>query len=250
MSTKVSGRQVRRMLFGVMLVVGMAWSALFLAWQSLSAVDFLFPVWYRALAIDAHIEQYAPQNLYRHGFEASSDAERFALFSDMLRAVNRSGEGLAELSYRGPSGEPVPLLREPERVHLESVALLLDRLRSVSYVLLGVLAIGAWGLWRYGYPPPRPRAVLVGSLVATLCAAAAVFAYGPRAAFALAHELVFPPDEQWFFYYQESLMTTLLKAPDLFAVLTVLLVVVALLWFVGLSLAARRLLSKRESKTG
>lgn len=229
----------------LLLVLGLLWTALYLAWQSLSAVNFLYPVWYQVLDIQGHIERYAPQNYYRDGFETTGSAQRQALFAEIVRAINRGGEGLREITYRTAAGEEIALLREPEAVHLDSVARLIDRLRVVSYLLLGVLALGLVALWRLRALPPPPLRIMGWSLAATALATVAILLYGPEEVFELAHELVFPPGEQWFFYYQESLMTTLMKAPDLFAALAVLLVAVWLAWFALLLYGSRRLLARR-----
>ena len=42
------------------------------------------------------------------------------------------------------------------------------------------------------------------------------------------HEWIFPDNHQWFFYYQESLMTVLMKAPDLFGAISVLIALLAI----------------------
>lgn len=217
------------------------WVALFLAWQSLSSVNFFYALWYELLEIDKHIERYAPQNYYKSDFETTDVAQRQALFGEIVTAINRGGEGLAQITYTTAQGQRILLLREPEVVHLQSVALLIDRLRLFSYLMLGGLALSLLMLWRLRLAPPRPLPVLLGSLVAALLAGLGVIAYGAEEVFNTAHELVFPPGEQWFFYYQESLMTTLMKAPDLFAALAVLLVVAALAWFGLLLFAVRRL---------
>ena len=54
------------------------------------------------------------------------------------------------------------------------------------------------------------------------------------------HEWVFPAEHQWFFYYQESLMTVLMKAPDLFGAIAILIAVLG----IGFYLAANVLLNK------
>jgi hypothetical protein len=241
MPTSNARPQLLAPLTQALFILALVWTALYFAWVSLSGANFLYPVWYRVLAIDAHIAQYAPQNYYKRGFETTDVDQHRALFAEMVQAINRGGEGLAQMRYVTAEGRSVQLLREPERAHLESVALLLDRLRWVSWFMLGVLALSALLLWRLRAMPPPPLRVLAWSLAVVLVLAAAVLLYGPQEVFDAAHELVFPPDDQWFFYYQESLMTTLLKAPDLFAALAVLLVATALAWFALLLWGSRRL---------
>ena len=53
------------------------------------------------------------------------------------------------------------------------------------------------------------------------------------------HVGICPAEHQWFFYYQESLMTTLMHAPQLFGVIAVAIIALALLLY-GLLLLALR----------
>ncbi len=224
---------------GILFVVSLFGTALYLAWQSLSQVNFLYPLWYEVLAIDEHIDRFGPENYYKRGFETTDREQRHTLFAQMLRAINHGGEGLAELSYVTASGERHPLLREPERVHLESVARLIDSLRGMAHLMIALLAASVAAMWRLRLPPPSPLRVLLASGTIVALGGIGIVLYGAEDVFNALHELVFPPGEQWFFYYQESLMTTLLKAPDLFGALSVLLAGVTLGWF-GVLLAAVR----------
>lgn len=241
---------VRRAAAGLLqalLLLSLFWTALFCAWLGLSRVDFGYPLLYDLLDIGAHIDFYAPQNHYKSGFADTDRAQRLALFGQIVRAVERYGAGLAEIRYRDRHGRSFALLRPPERVHLESVARLISALRRFSYVMLGVLAVSAALCRALVIGLPSLRRVL---LVVTALAAAgvgAVLAIGPQRVFDTLHVWVFPPNEQWFFYYQESLMTTLMKAPDLFGAIAVLLLLATLACFVALLAAARRLLGRAAS---
>ncbi len=62
-----------------------------------------------------------------------------------------------------------------------------------------------------------------------------VILIGPVKVFYQLHEWVFPDNHQWFFYYQESLMTILMKAPDLFGGIAILLIVLATVLFITLN---------------
>lgn len=225
-------------------ILTLLWTALFLAWQSLRVFDFLYPLWYEVLDIREHIAHYGPQNEYKSDFEATSDADRFLLFGAIVDAVTGSGEGLQTLTYQDRSGASVGLLREPERVHLQSVANLLDRLRAFSYSLLAVLLLAAALLWRLGIPLPPPRRVTVSAMLAFTAAGLAVLAAGAERVFNALHRQVFPAGEQWYFYYEESLMSTMMKAPDLFGAIAVTLLLVALCWCALLLFAARRFLMR------
>ncbi len=211
-----------------------------LAWSLLSAVDFGYPLLYDALKIDRHIERYGPENRYRQGFESTTHAERQALFAGIVAAINQGGEGLRELAYQPAANtQSVPLLREPEIVHLTHVAHLIGTLRLTGVAGAGWLLLITLPLLRRAGRPLGGRALWVGG--GAVIALAGIFAWAgfdPGGWFDYLHEWAFPPGHQWFFYYQESLMTTLMKAPDLFGpmgaalVTLTLALLAALLWIV------------------
>ncbi len=174
--------------------------------------------WYEQLGIDEHITRFAPQNRQgKSGFENTDYDTRYQLFAGISRAVNNGGEGLRTLSYSSAEGAtPQLLLTDPEAVHLEDVAKLIDLLVPVGWVALALLIVltvtarlGKLTL------PGIGKSLLTLVVIAVLCAIVIV-AVGAHDVFKAMHEMVFPDDHQWFFYYQDSLMTTLMKAPDIF----------------------------------
>lgn len=221
-------------------VVSLAWVALFLAWSSLRAVDFGYPLLYSVLDIGGHIERYGPENEFKRGFESTSRGQRLALFSAIVDAIHGGGQGLEQLQYRDAQGRAVSLLRQPEVVHLRSVARLLSRLEIASWGMLAALAAAVAAMRLLPLPPPRARRVALGSVAALLAGTGLVLALGPEHVFNTLHVWVFPADEQWFFYYQESLMTTLMKAPDLFGAIVVLLLLAGLAYGAILLWVCRR----------
>lgn len=202
----------------LMLLSGLLGAA-YLAWLALSSVDFLYPWLYEALEIDRHIEAFAPQNRYREGFAATSDAQRIQLFGRIVDSVNDQGRGLESLSYRpGADAAPVPLLRQPEIEHLRLVAELVTALRWAGAAALGLFIALTVAMVAAGLRPARmlpAGGIALGALVAGALAFAS-FDVSDAGWFERLHDWVFPPNHQWFFYYQDSLMTTLMKAPDLF----------------------------------
>jgi len=228
-----------------MLVVCAFATAAYLAWMALSAVDFLYPWLYGALNIDAHIERYAPQNRYRHGFQHTTDTERIALFGQIVSAVNHDGRGLEALSYRpGPGRKPIPLLRQPEIEHLRLVAHLVTRLKHAAWVATGLLLLTAIAMRVAGARPTRVFR-FGAAAVGLMGAGALIFAsfdVSKSGWFDRLHEWVFPPGHQWFFYYQESLMTTLMKAPDLFGPIAVALGLLTVVFYALLLVGLRVLL--------
>ena len=214
--------------------------SLFFSWLVFAPLNFLYGVWHDYGGIEAGIAKYAPQNYYKEGFELSSRAERLELFAGINKAIHAHGRGLAELRY-GP--DETPLLREPEIVHLQDVANLIDRLsvvvgvNSVFFVLLLILFY-----WRRERIPRWPD-MLVALSAFVVLSLLVLWLVGFERVFNQFHVWIFPENHQWFFYYQESLMSTMMLAPRLFAYIAGLLAISALLIFSAIFWFLRRYLS-------
>jgi Protein of unknown function (DUF1461) len=241
------GRVMDRLRWPLLLVSAL-FTALFIAWQALSAVDFLYPFWHKALDIDDTVRVYGPQNRNRHGFEYTDAAEHARLFAAIVHAVENRGRGLENLHYRDGDGRPIGLLlTEPEIVHLKDVARLVGAFRifgwSCSLIFIGV------GVSLRLKPAPRPavKKYLAYSAVIAALGIGAVLVIGPKAVFYKLHTWIFPAGHQWFFYYQESLMTTLMKAPELFAGIAAEWLMLTLVVFVPLTALCISMLPGRPS---
>ena len=217
-------------------------AALFCAWRLLAGVDFLYPVWYELSAIDRTIAAYGPRNRYRQAFETTTKAERMRLFSAIVVAIQRQGEGLETLVYHAPDGRPLGrLLRSPEIIHLQDVARLVDRAQYGGWTVLLALPLVLGLLRRQRLPPPRLRMLLATTAALLAGASAAILAIGPVKVFYALHIWIFPPGHPWFFYYEDSLMTLLMQAPTLFGYITVALLALTLLLWLGLLYLVRRI---------
>ena len=206
-------------------------AALYLAWRTLAAVDFLYPVLYEPAGIGAHIDHYGPKNRYKRGFAETTRAEREALFSEIARSIRKHGRGLESLTYHDRQGRELGvLLRPPEIIHLRDVATLVHRLEIAGLLALAALAFHIVFLRRRRLRLPGAGRMLFLTTGAVLLTAALVLVSGPRKIFYTLHEQVFPPDHQWFFFYQDSLMSTMMKAPFLFGYIAIALVVLALIY--------------------
>lgn len=228
----------------VTLIVILAfWLSLVAAWQTLSAVDFFYPTLYGLMDIDRTIAVFGPQNRYKKHFENTTDQERYSLFSQITEAINNHGRGLEQITYHDKNREIIDtLLREPEIVHLQDVALLIDRLRNTAYVTLVLFGLALYlaKAKKIRFPP----LLQAYSIIIALClvVTAIVMIVGPTKVFYKLHTLIFPDNHQWFFYYQDSLMTTLMKAPDLFGYIALLLLLGAFFYFSIILLLTRKLL--------
>jgi hypothetical protein len=223
-----------RFLLWPLLLIGHVLAASLLAWHLLAQVNFAYPVGYQLLDIHAHIQTFAPENRYKDHFEYTSREEHERLFAEITRAIQTGGEGLAQISYTLPSGEQTPMMREPEVVHLQDVA---NLVRDFYRVGLGgglVLLVTLAYAYHQRLRPPPIRKLLAGFAIGIASITVLVFLIGPVRVFYALHDYAFPDDHPWFFYYQDSLMTTMMKAPDLFGFIAIVLVAVfAVLW--GLS---------------
>lgn len=229
---------MRRILFWVLwawyLLVTLLLS-LGLAWVLLAQFDFCYPLLYEPAGIDGVIARHGPENRLRPGFETTSRQERERLFGAIVQSIHRRGEGLEALHYHAPDGSTLgPLLTRPEIRHLRDVADLIQRARPWWWgmALLWLVQTGFW--WRRRSPLPSPGGwALLGAALIGIPVLAVLIA-GPVAVFYGLHRLLFPADHQWFFYYQESLMSMMMRAPDLFGYIAVLLLIIGLLSTLGI----------------
>lgn len=198
------------------------WLAIALVWWVFARLDYGYPVFYSVMDIDTHIATYAPANVTRRGFEALGAEEHKAAFSAIRKAVHDHGEGLSQISYRGPAGQPTPLLIPTEVAHLEDVADLLARAFRVSLVVAALWLPLGMATQRLPMPSWRQRAVMAS--VIALPVVLWLLIAGPKAVFYQWHIWLFPPENPWFFYWEDSLMSTLMKAPYLFGAIAVVLV--------------------------
>ncbi|HTF84873.1 MAG TPA: DUF1461 domain-containing protein [Cellvibrio sp.] len=225
---------VRNFLLWPLLLLGHLLAVSLLAWHLLAQVNFAYPLGYKVLDVEQHIRHFGPLNRYKKEFEQTTKAEHLDLFAQITRAVQNHGEGLADIRYRLSNGTTTPLMREAEVIHLQDVANLIDVLYWAG--LIGGLA---WlCLLAYAYrqriPFPALKKILLGFVSGLVLITLTILLIGPKAVFYWLHEQIFPDEHEWFFFYQDSLMTTLMKAPDLFGFIAVVLVaVIMVLW--GLS---------------
>lgn len=219
-------------------------ASVFLAWFAMKQMNYLFPLGYRWLNIADTVEQYAPQNRNRKGFEQTSEAERMRIFNEIVTAVHDNGKGLTAITYHDQSGKVLDtFLTAAEINHLMDVATLFKLgvylgWSSLTFPLL------LWLIKRRGLPIPRLRQVLLGALGAVAGTTLLILAAGPTRVFYAIHEWIFPPQHQWFFYYQDSLMTTLMQAPNLFGFIGAWLALLSLTILCGLLLFSYALFKK------
>jgi hypothetical protein len=206
--------------------------ALVISWLVLGMVNFGYPVLYDYAGIGDNIVEFAPKNTTKPYFDQSSRTEHIALFSGIVKGIEHQGEGLAALTYHTKTGQTIPLLTVAELVHLQDVANLYDKLEWLAWGAL-LLWLGSVAI-HYQYRLNIVSMSLLPYLLVLPIMTVLLITIGAETIFYKLHILVFPSDHQWFFYYEESLMSTMMKAPDLFAYIAVMLVLLALFFSAGI----------------
>lgn len=200
-----------------------------LSWVILAKQNFWYGLWHDYGGIGAAIEEFGPKNHYKEGFAGTTREERVRLFAAINYSVHRGGEGLADIQYHAIAIDgPQPLLREPEVVHLQDVAHLIDVLFWIGFGS-AVCWMGVSGyLLLVKRVIPSIKEQFLSMLGVVGVASVAVLLMGPNRVFEAFHIWVFPENHQWFFYYQESLMSTMMHAPHLFGWIAVAMLVLAI----------------------
>lgn len=214
---------------------GMLVSALFIAWCLLSRVDFLYPTFHQLLDIDETVSKFGPKNRYKDGFETTTSIQHYAYFSEIVTAINNDGKGLDDIHYPY-QGTQVKLLRQAEILHLQDVALLLNKLSSFTFVMAFLMVLIVINRYRHKrkLPSVKKQFIQLIILIAVLTIVSAIVGF--KEVFYWLHRVSFPENNEWFFYYQDSLMTTMMQAPTLFAPISVLIIICTCVCFVLLNL--------------
>lgn len=221
-------------------------SSLYLSFRLLALVDYGYPLWYEVMDVEQTIATYGPQNHNKQNFQHTDKRERLRLFSAINHSVLHGGSGLAEIRYRDREGHTVDsLLTEAEILHLQDVSDLISRLNHGALLCFALLLVSGSLLWGTRAPQLTTRQKAYSATGLALSAALPLLLWGPQQVFYQLHIWIFPADHPWFFYYQDSLMSTLMQAPNLFAYIAVVLLLVAGLIFILAFAGFRRGMSGR-----
>jgi len=216
-------------------------AAFFIAWIMMFKVDFLYPSFYELLSIDETILEFGPQNYYKKSFELTSKEQHISIFSDIVKAIHNDGADLTKINYTYTNklNQKVTstFLHNAEVIHLQDVAHLLNLLLKMALGFLFIWCVLSFSFIYQKKPLPSFKSQLKCMLLFISTAVLVVLILGPQKVFYWLHTVVFPTDNKWFFYYQDSLMTTMMKAPILFSPISVVLVVLAVCFFIVLNLA-------------
>jgi len=199
-----------------------------ISWKLNVFVNFGYQQFYPVLSIDETIEKYAPLNQFkRKDFVETNMQQHVDLFKDIVWSINHSGKGLAEITYRNKNNKEKQLLTNAEILHLEDVSILVDDL-SKLWLINNILLILFLFYFYFQKQPILNRSKKWLLCTLTLFLVLSFSLFGFTRIFYYLHTVLFPDNHQWFFYYEESLMSTLMKAPDLFAAIALLILLLAI----------------------
>ena len=211
------------------------------SWVLLARANFAYPLLHDYAGIKENIEYYSHRSRIKPDFNQTTREERIQLFKGILESIQHQGQGLEALAYHIKNGQEIILLTAAEVVHLQDVANLYDRIKKLVLIAF-VILLGLLVMQFKWYRALPQTSMLIRYALVLPVIIGIVLVVGAEKVFYKLHELVFPAGHQWFFYYEESLMSMMMKAPDLFAYIAVMLVVLALVFTVGLLWLYRKLL--------
>jgi len=225
-------------------------TCVYVSWQILSQVNFLYGSIYHHNKLEAHINEFAPLNRNnKESFVRTTNEERIRVFTDIAYAINSGGAGLSNISYTYPGSEgPTMFLVDAEKDHLLDVANLVGKLKPTGAIIASLLVIFYAFCWyykvsqyKYLWRPSGVFSSLLKILSITALLVGVTYLIGPQKTFYLLHEWAFSDKAQWYFYFEDSLMTTLM--PEVvFANIAVLLILMTLCTWLIAHLLLRRLL--------
>ncbi|NQZ22723.1 MAG: DUF1461 domain-containing protein [Colwellia sp.] len=201
-----------------------------LSWQVNKSADFFYGFWYQQLNIEQTITSYVPDNTFdKQDYVETTTQQRIDNFSEIVTEIHNNGEQLALLSYVNKNQQIKKLLTPAEIIHLEDVSQLIQKLTLVSVGNFIMLFILVGVIFKNKLCLPNRKDQIFAVALPSLLLLLLLMLFGFTELFYYLHTVVFPDNHQWFFYYQESLMSSLMKAPDLFAGISVTLTVIALI---------------------
>jgi Protein of unknown function (DUF1461) len=215
--------------------------SLFSAWLLLAQANFLYSLNYELIDIEQTIAQYAPLNKNRNNFSLTTNEEHARLFGNIVDGILDGGNGLASIQYRASNHTVIDtLLTNAEIIHLNDVAKLITIIDMVGYASLTATLFVLLLLIHKKIAAPSFARIHFFGVALLIGAILLVLLIGPKNVFYAVHVWIFPADHQWFFYYEDSLMTTIMKAPDLFALIAIELIALALLIYMLLLFVLNR----------
>lgn len=205
------------------------------SWQLNKSADFFYGFWYQQLNIEQTITTYVPDNTFdKKDYVDTNTDQRVDNFSEIVTEIHNNGEHLAQLSYVNKQQQVKKLLTTAEIIHLKDVSHLIQKLTLVSVGNFCILLFLSGVIYQQKFYLPKRKDQFLAVVLPSSLLFILFIVFGFTELFYYLHTVVFPDNHQWFFYYQESLMSSLMKAPDLFAGISVTLTVTALIIYVAI----------------
>ncbi len=195
------------------------------SWMIASKNNFFYDKLYYRLEIKKHINKYSLRNsnYERRYFYFSDDQTRMSIFREIVFAINHKGKNLNEI-YFNDKGKKIKFLTKPEIEHLEDVAKLVNFMKMLAIISFFlfiplIIIMKKYKIEIFGLKKNVLSVFVFISILLTI-----FYLIGFKKVFYFFHEIFFK-NSQWFFYYEDSLMTTLMKAPDIFGYISLILLV-------------------------
>jgi hypothetical protein len=220
-----------------------------ISWHLMAQIHFAYPLGYQLLDLESHIAHYAPLNRHKEDFEFTTKEDHWRLFGEISDSIQNRGKGLADIRYKLNNDNLTSLMHQDEIIHLQDVANLVDHFYQLGYVSLAIWIICWLFIGWKKFQPPSNKKVIIGFIGMILLTSLIVILIGAKDVFYWLHIQIFPADHKWFFYYQDSLMTTLMKAPDIFAFISILLIVELMLLWIAATYCLNKILARKIKKS-
>jgi hypothetical protein len=217
------------------------YASIFLSWQAFSLVDFGYSALYPLLNVPEMSKKYPPSNpdINKRMFIFTEKSEHERLFGEIAHSINNKGVGLEDIKFQIPQTEQTfTLLNDEEILHLQDVANVVTWFKLSSYFFICLAVLSFILMIKNRVTPVRLRYAIPFTFGFIGAAVVAILLIGAKPVFYFLHEIVFK-ENKWFFFYQESLMTVVMHAPDIFAWISGILVVMALVFYCFLLFISR-----------
>lgn len=220
--------------------------SLLLSLTLLEKTDYSYKIFHEFAEVDKHVKRYTWRNPEKADFTESKPAQQIAAFHEISAAVNSmslltwsdesySNEAyqvfnkLSAISYK-INDNTKPLLVKAEVDHLVDVAWFIVKLEQVLITTCVVSLILLVAMFREKLGHFCIRTYYRNYLAVLSVLALIGLILGFERIFYQFHIWIFPPQNQWLFSHKYSLMVTLMKAPQLFAYIGVVLLIVTMAW--------------------
>ncbi len=204
--------------------------AFYISWTLSSMNNFYYNQLYDRIEIGKHIKKYSIRNTNtdRRKFFFTDKNIHKQIFGEIVTAVNNNGKNLENINFKIKK-QQIKFLTKSEISHLKDVAKLVNSMKYFVFIILilTILIIVLMKNRKVKYLGMLKNYIIFISFFSLI--GILYYFSGFKKIFNLFHEICFK-NGQWFFYYEDSLMTTLMKAPDIFFYISVILLILTIIF--------------------